>query len=112
MALLSDIVPIRGTEGLGERWCRTSWAKNGARPSWTGRGETQQGSRAKRRRWGQDEGRCENVGEDSVEQERVRAGRTDRAGYTRGEMCLNRMWPTEKLQESWIFSTCSSPTFV
>lgn len=35
------------------------------------------------------------------------AVRTDRGGYMRGEMCLNRMWAVEKLQESWIFSTYS-----
>lgn len=55
MALLSDMVPIRGTEGLGKRG--------------TGKGEGEQESRAKKkikkkREWGQNEGRCVYVGED------------------------------------------------
>lgn len=84
--------------------------KPGGCPSWTGRGEREQERRAKSRKWGQSQGRCVYVGEDwsvcwARGTESMQAVRTQRGGDTRREMCLNRMWPAEKLQESWIFST-------
>ena len=83
MALQSDIVPMRGAERLGERGNRAAmvvqgrFGKKRSCPSWTGKGDGEQDSRAERRERGQNEGRCVYVGEDgnvSVEQEGIRAG--------------------------------------
>lgn len=63
MALLSDMVPIRGTEGLGV-WgngavmVRDKFGKKQDCPSWTGKGGGEQGSGANRRERGQAEVKC------------------------------------------------------
>lgn len=72
MALLSDMVPIRGTKGLGgvKEWGSDGVGQIWQRkqkwncPSWTGKGDREQESRAKRRERGLNEGRCVFVGED------------------------------------------------
>lgn len=71
MALLSDMAPIRGRERLGERGrdAVMVWDKSDKKrdcPSWTGKADSEQESRAKRGERGQDEGRCEYGGGETV----------------------------------------------
>lgn len=46
---------------LGQIWQKKPQKRT--RPSWTGKGDGEQEARAKTREWGQNEGRCEYVGE-------------------------------------------------